>query len=204
MTNVELVEQLLACVGRNDVEGAIALCSPELEFVDVLAPMEHTVREVRGETGLRAWFAGLHEKGVKRVTADPLDLQDLDDGRVTGAVRVTQDKAGDSFASVIYGIWTIEEGRIARIDSFFDRDLALRAAGLEGNNRPTRRWVEGVVTAKVIDRRTVRLRSPEHDGSELSVRDAALWREIEVGAMGIAETDAGELVGWRSLTPPGG
>ena len=69
---------------------------------------------------------------------------------------------------------------------------------------PLRRWVEGVVTAKVVDRQTVTLHSAEFHGTELSVPDAKLWREIEVGAMGIAETDAGALVGWRSLRPPRG
>jgi hypothetical protein len=69
---------------------------------------------------------------------------------------------------------------------------------------PVRRWVEGVVTAKVIDRRSVVLRSAEHDGTELSVPDPAVWKDIQVGAMGIAETDAGELLDWRSLVPPQG
>jgi hypothetical protein len=67
---------------------------------------------------------------------------------------------------------------------------------------PLRRWVEGVVTAKVVDRQTVTLRSAEYAGTEFGVPDAELWRDIEVGAMGIAETDDGDLVGWRSLAPP--
>ena len=67
---------------------------------------------------------------------------------------------------------------------------------------PRRRWVEGVVTAKVVDRQTVTLRSAEYDGTEFSVPDEAVWKDIEVGAMGIAETDAGDLVGWRLLAPP--
>jgi hypothetical protein len=67
---------------------------------------------------------------------------------------------------------------------------------------PVRRWVEGVITAKVIDRRVVTLRSAEYHGEEFSVPDAQLWKDIEVGAMGIAETDEGELLGWRSLAPP--
>jgi hypothetical protein len=68
---------------------------------------------------------------------------------------------------------------------------------------PQRRWVEGVVTAKVVDRQTVTLRSAEFHGTEFSVPDAQLWKDIDVGAMGIAETDAGQLVGWRPLAPPG-
>jgi hypothetical protein len=69
---------------------------------------------------------------------------------------------------------------------------------------PQRRWVEGVVTAKVLDRQAVTLRSAEFHGTEFSVPDAQLWRDIEVGAMGIAETDHGELLGWRSLAPERG
>jgi ketosteroid isomerase-like protein len=203
MTNVKLVEELLASVGRADVDAAIALCDPDLEFVDVLAPMEHTVRNVRGAQGLRDWFAGLHEDGVKSVTAEPFDLRELPDGRVIGSVRVTQDKPGDSFATTVYGIWATRDGRLTRIDSFLDRDLALRAAGLDESGGPVRRWVEGVVSAKLVDRQAVRLRSAEYDGSEFSVRDPDVWKQIEVGALGIAETDGGELVAWRPLTPPG-
>ena len=200
MRNVELVEELLATVGQNDVERAIALCDPNLEFVDVLAPMEATVRDVRGEQGMRDWFAGLHVDGVKRVTAEPSDLQELPDGRVFGTVRVTQEKPGGDFAMTVWGIWQIAAGRFVKIDSFFDHQLALRAAGLDESGGATRRWVEGVVSSKVVDRRTVRLQSAEHDGAEFSVRDPDLWQQIEVGTMGIAETDAGELIGWRPLT----
>jgi ketosteroid isomerase-like protein len=196
--NIELVEELLATVGRNDVERAVALCGPDLEFVDVLAPMEETVRDVRGEQGMRDWFAGLHEEGVKRVTAVPSDLQELEDGRVFGTVTVNQEKAGDSFSVTVYGIWQVRDGKLCKIDSFFDRALALKAAGLDDDG-PTRRWVEGIVTAKIVERLAVRLRSAEHDGAEFSVKDAELWKEVEVGALGIAETDAGELVGWRPL-----
>ena len=202
MTNIELVEELLATVGRNDVERAVELCDPELEFVDVLAPMEQTVRNVRGSEGMRDWFAGLHEDGVKRVSAEPSDLQELEDGRVFGTVHVKQDKAGDCFSMEVYGIWCVRDGCLVKIDSFFDRELALRAAGLDERRGVTRRWVEGVVSSKIVDRQTVRLRSAEHDGSEFSVRDPELWKEIQVGAIGIAETDAGELLGWRPLTEP--
>jgi ketosteroid isomerase-like protein len=203
VTNVELVHELLATVGRNDVEGAVALCDPELEFVDVLAPLEQTVRNVRGAQGMRDWFAGLHEEGVKRVTAEPSGLEDLGDGRVFGTVRVTQAKPGDSFAMTVYGIWQVRDGKLVKIDSFFDRDLALQAAGLDAARGLARRWVEGVVSAKAVERQTVRLRSAEHDGSEFSISDPDLWKRIEVGAMGIAETDGGELVGWRPLGRPG-
>ena len=203
MTNVELVEELLRTVGRNDVERAVSLCDSELCFVDVLAPMEQTVRDVRGRQGMRDWFAGLHVDGVKRVTAEPSDLQELPDGRVLGTVHVTQEKAGGDFAMTVWGIWQIADGKFVKIDSFFDRDLALKAAGLDESGGLSRRWVEGVVRAKVVDRQTVCLQSAEHDGAEFSVRDTDLWKDIQVGAMGIAETDGGELVGWRPLAKPG-
>ena len=200
MENVKLVEELLGTVGRNDVERAVSLCDPELCFVDVLAPMEQTVRDVRGTQGMRDWFAGLHVDGVKRVTAEPSDLQELPDGRVFGTVHGTQEKAGGDFAMTVWGIWQARDGKFVKIDSFFDHALALKAAGLDGTGGASRRWVEGVVRSKVVDRQTVRLQSPEHDGAEFRVRDPDLWKEIRVGAIGIAETEAGELVGWRPLT----
>lgn len=71
---------------------------------------------------------------------------------------------------------------------------------LDENTR--RRWVDGVVTANVVDRQTVTLRSGEYPGTESNVAHAQLWKDIEVGSMGIVETDEGELVGWRTLAPP--
>ena len=70
-------------------------------------------------------------------------------------------------------------------------------------DEPVRRWVEGVVTAKLVDRQTVHLQSAEYDAAEFRVPDPGVWKEIQVGTMGIAETDAGDLVGWRSLRLPG-
>jgi ketosteroid isomerase-like protein len=201
LTNLELVQELLGTVGRNDVERAVELCDPDLEFVDVLAPMEHTVRNVRGPDGMREWFAGLHED-AQRVTAEPSDLRELPDGRVFGRVHVTQERPGEKLDLTVYGIWQVRDGCLVKIDSFFDRALALSAAGLDERGGLTRRWVEGVVSSKLVDRQTVRLRSAEHDGAEFSVRDAELWKAIEVGAMGIAETDGGELLGWRPLAGP--
>ncbi len=72
----------------------------------------------------------------------------------------------------------------------------------ERNEAPARRWVEGVVTAKVVDRQSVYLWSAEYEGTEFAVPDGRVWNEIQVGVMGIAETDAGELLGWRSLAQP--
>ncbi len=71
------------------------------------------------------------------------------------------------------------------------------------NEEPVRRWVEGVVTAKLVDRQTVHLQSAEYDRAEFRVPDREVWKRITVGTMGIAETDAGELLGWRSLRPSG-
>jgi hypothetical protein len=70
-------------------------------------------------------------------------------------------------------------------------------------DEPVRRWVEGVVTAKLLDRQTVHLQSAEYDRTEFRVPDLEVWKGIQVGTMGIAETDAGELLGWRSLRPSG-
>jgi hypothetical protein len=203
MEKVKLVEEMLATVGRNDVERAVEMCDPSLVFVDVLAPMEQTVRDVKGEQGMREWFAGLHEPGVKSVSAEPSDLQELEDGRVFGKVTVTQEKPGDSFSMTVFGIWQFDEkGKLVKIDSYFDGALALKDAGLDAEGGPARRWVEGVVLSKIIERQTVRLRSAEYDGAEFSVADPEVWRQIDVGALGMAETDGGELLGWRPLSPP--
>jgi ketosteroid isomerase-like protein len=203
-SRIETVRALLDTVGRNDVEAALSLVTPDVSFVDVLAPLESTVRDVRGQSGLRAWFAGLHEPGVKEVTAEPFDLQDLGDGRVVGAVRVRQRHSVSSFAMVVYGIWGFANGRICRIHSYFDRELALRDAGLGADSGLMRRWVEGLIREKHEDRRAVLIDAPEFDGNEFSVA-GGLWDELAVGAQGFAEVEHGQLLSWQpfdaSLNP---
>lgn len=197
LSRVEAVRALLATVGENDVETALALVTPDVTFVDVLAPLEKTVRDVRGEPGFRAWFAGLHADGVEHVSAEPSDLQDLGDSRVVGAVLVTQRHASGDFAMLVYGIWEFaEDGRVGRIHSYFDRELALRDAGLSPESGLMRRWVEGIVRAKLEDRRAIVMDAPEFDGNEFSVAGGA-WEQIVVGATGFAEVEHGQVLSWQ-------
>ena len=192
----ETVRALLATVGENDVDTALALVTSDLSFVDVLAPLESTVRDVHGEAGLRDWFAGLHQDGVKRVGAEPFDLQDLGDDRVVGGVRVTIGNADGSFAMVVYGIWEFAGDAICRIHSYFDRELALRDAGLSPESGLMRRWVEAVIREMFPDRRAVSMDAPEFDGNEFSVA-GDVWDELSVGAEGLAEIEHGQLITWQ-------
>lgn len=207
LSRIDAVTALLASVGEDDVDTALSLVTPDVSFVDVLAPLESTVRDVQGEEGLRAWFAGLHVAGVKQVTAEPSELLDLGDGRVMGAVRVRQRHATQDFAMLVYGIWGFaDDGRIARIHSYFDRELALRDAGLSAESGLMRRWVEGTIREKIEDRRAVRIESPEFDGNEFSVA-GELWDALAVSATGFAEIEHGQLLSWQpfdAVLGPGG
>ena len=84
----------------------------------------------QAEVAARELFATLERvrpEGIRYASTRVTDsstfvaLLELADGRVLGAMRVTQSKAGDSFTSVVHAIWEIRDGRIAKIDSFFDR-----------------------------------------------------------------------------------
>jgi hypothetical protein len=98
---------------------------------------------------------------------------------------------------LVYGIWEFtDDGGICRIHSYFDRDLALRDAGLGADTGLMRRWVEGVIREKLEDRRAVRMDSPEFDGNEFSVA-APLWDGLTVGATGFAEIEHGQLLSWQ-------
>lgn len=197
MSHIDAVAALLATVGENDVDSALALVTADVAFVDVLAPLESTVRDVHGEEGLRAWFAGLHVVGVKQVSAEPSDLRELGDGRVMGGVRVRQRHATQDFAMLVYGIWEFsDDDRICRIHSYFDHELARRDAGLDTEPGPVRRWVEGTIRDKLEERRAVRMESPEFPGNEFSVT-GDLWDAIAVGATGFAEIEHGQLLSWQ-------
>lgn len=202
---IETVRALLATVGENDVDAALSLVTSDVSFVDVLAPLEATVRDVQGEPGIRAWFAGLHQAGVKHASAEPFDLQDLGDDRVVGAVRVTQCHADSKLAMVVYGIWEFAGDKVCRIHSYFDRELALRDAGLSPNSLLMRRWVEAVIVEKFEDRRAVLIDAPEFQRNAFSV-PGDLWEDLTVGAEGFAEVEHGQLLSWQpfdALLRPG-
>ena len=130
--NVELVRRIFEAVNRGDFEGALALANapPEFEFVPsgVLIPDLSDVQ--RGPDGLRRVQEGLLA-AFDDIHLEVHELIDAED-QVFGsyAIRGRGRHSGAETTFDGWLVWTVRDGRIARLLGFTDRDPALEAAGL--------------------------------------------------------------------------
>jgi ketosteroid isomerase-like protein len=130
--NVEIVRRVYEASARRDKDAVLALYDPEVE-IDVTrgAVGEVAGRTVhRGHEGLRTFFRGWYEVW-ESAEADLGEL--LDAGENVVSTETTRARGRGSGAEVNmtqHGVWTIRDGKIARVVWFTTRDEALEAAGL--------------------------------------------------------------------------
>jgi ketosteroid isomerase-like protein len=130
--NVELVRGMYEALNRGDIEGALALADPppDFEFVPsgVLIPDLSGVQ--RGPEGLRRLMEAFFSE-FDALHAEVHDLVDAGDqvfSSFTLAGRGKQSGVETTFDGWL--VWTVTDGRAARLLGFTDRDPALEAAGL--------------------------------------------------------------------------
>ena len=130
--NVELVGRMYEALNRGDVEGALALADPppEFEFVPsgVLIPDLSGIQ--RGPEGLRRLMEAFFSE-FDALHAEVHELVDAGDqvfSSFTLQGRGKQSGVETTFDGWL--VWTVRDGRIARLLGFTDRDPALEAAGL--------------------------------------------------------------------------
>jgi ketosteroid isomerase-like protein len=130
--NVEIVRRVYEASARRDKDAVLALYDTEVE-IDVTrgAVGEVAGRTVhRGHEGLRTFFRGWYE-AWESVEADLAEL--LDAGEHVVSIETTRARGRGSGAEVNmtqHGVWTIRNGKIARVVWFTTREDALEAAGL--------------------------------------------------------------------------
>jgi ketosteroid isomerase-like protein len=115
-------------INRGDLEAAIALCDPDIEFLSVLAV---SGRAYKGHAGVRQYFddvSSVWEEWrveVHRVATAP-------DGRVVIVMTMhwRGKESGTALAEQTAHIWTVENGRLKRNEPYREPAEALRAVGL--------------------------------------------------------------------------
>jgi ketosteroid isomerase-like protein len=130
--NVELVRRGFEAYNRGDIEGMLALADPppEFEFVPsgVLIPDLSGVQ--RGPEGFRR----LAEAFFGEFDAVQVEVHELiDAGDQVFSSFTLQGRGRQSGVETTFDgwlVWTVRDGRIARLLGFTDRDPALEAAGL--------------------------------------------------------------------------
>jgi ketosteroid isomerase-like protein len=128
--NVQIALQQIDAFNRRDVEGVLALASPEVEWEDSMFWTE-PVRIYQGRAELREWVEKVLEPWESiRVRAD--ELAETSDGRVLARLFLTG-RGKASGAVTEQDAWTVlwfANGLCTRRRVFRDRDEALHAAGL--------------------------------------------------------------------------
>ena len=125
----DVIHQMYDFAAREDVEGMLALLTPDFEL-DVSRNVFNPA-VWRGEEGAREWLRQTQEVW-QMPTYDVERVVELDDGR-TLSVVVLEGRArlsGVNMQIRLWHLWTIRDGLVERCAHFNDEASALRAAGL--------------------------------------------------------------------------
>ena len=129
--NVDLVRRLYEAFDERDLQGMMAVTSPDLEwFPPQTASMVQRAEPYRGHEGLRTYFADV-DRVWRRLDIIPRDFRDLGD-RVLVLGRVYGRGEGGYISDSPAGwLWRVEGGTITWGRVYLSRAEALQAAGLE-------------------------------------------------------------------------
>jgi ketosteroid isomerase-like protein len=124
----ESVRGFAAAITRSDVDAALAVCDPEIEFLSVLAV---DGRAYVGHEGIRRYFDDITSAWEEwRVDVHGTDV--APDGRVV--IEMTMHARGKGsgapLAEFAAHVWTLKNGKLLRNEPFRDREQAARAIGL--------------------------------------------------------------------------
>jgi ketosteroid isomerase-like protein len=126
---IELLQQALDAFNRRDLDGFIALCDPDVEFVSYLARVEGG-EPYRGHDGVRDWWERLLAV-FPDVRAEIEDVRDL--GGRTFARWRTHGRGVESDAPMDQTMWQVAEyrhGKAIEWHFFASEEEALEATGL--------------------------------------------------------------------------
>jgi ketosteroid isomerase-like protein len=125
---VRLTRRALEALDDGDVEAAVGVCHPEIEFLPLRAAL---VGAYRGHEGLREFFADTAESfELFHVEID--EVRDLGDRVLAlGALRVRTSGGGPEATTVLAAVTEFRDGLLVRVEDFGDRARAFEAAGLE-------------------------------------------------------------------------
>jgi ketosteroid isomerase-like protein len=128
--NIELVRRALDAYNAGDVDAFVDLFTDDGEVeTDPRFPEGGTFS---GREAVRRFIAGLHQgwQGGSAVTTKEMRPAG-DSVLATLEWHATGERSGIDVSSDWFGLWTLRDGRIARLRFFYDRAQALEAAGLQ-------------------------------------------------------------------------
>jgi ketosteroid isomerase-like protein len=124
--DLEIVRRSFEAFNRRDVDGLVALCDPDCEWLPFRAQLEGML--YRGHEGVRRFLDDM-EEDWREFTVEPLELHELDErAMAVGRVRALGRGSGVDIDSVAGFIFELRHGKILRVTSHSDPEAALRAA----------------------------------------------------------------------------
>jgi ketosteroid isomerase-like protein len=130
--NVEIVRRLYEAVGRHDTEAVLSAYDPNVEFDFSGGPLPSLLGDTvyRGHDGLRKMERDRY-LDFERVEDDCQEL--IDAGQRVVSLVITRTRGRSSGIDTEfrqYGVWTIRDDKVIRVEWFRQRAEALKVAGL--------------------------------------------------------------------------
>jgi ketosteroid isomerase-like protein len=128
--NVAVVQGLVDASGRRDLDAIMAALDPAIEWTPVESDPGYSVH--RGHDDVRAWLAEWFE-ALPDMRWDAERILVAGDEAVVALVRMAGRGAasGLDVKTPTYGVvFTVQAGKVVRIEEYADRHRALEAVGL--------------------------------------------------------------------------
>ena len=129
--NVETVRRAIDAFERGDLERIFALTHPDFE-AHIAPQLSAEPDTYRGQKGIERYFESFRE-AFDDISFEAESLRDAGGDSVVVGLRMTA--SGKQTRIPVEqrnaGVWTVADGRIARIDTYASLAEALNAVGLE-------------------------------------------------------------------------
>jgi ketosteroid isomerase-like protein len=126
--NVDIVREGIDSWSRGDLDGTLALIDPEIVWRPVTA-WPGIQPEYRGHAGVRRFWDAFRDPW-ETITLEADRIRELDERRVLtrSHFRARGRASGVTTEIVLHTVWTLEDGKLMRFESFTDEQAALQAA----------------------------------------------------------------------------
>ncbi len=119
-TNISVVQNLYAAFGRRDIEGILALLTPDVEWGEPENPYNPAGGTRFGHAGFLEWIKIGREAEDILVLEPRKFLNDADTVAVVGYMKCLAKPTGRIYESDFVHVITVEEGRVKKFQEFFD------------------------------------------------------------------------------------
>jgi uncharacterized protein len=118
--NVEIVQRIYAAFARRDIPAILAMLSPDVEWGEPPNPFNPAGGTRRGHEGFLEWIE-IGRQSEDIVVLEPRKmLVDDDSVAVVGFMRCRAITTGKEYESDFVHVVTLEAGKVAKFQEFFD------------------------------------------------------------------------------------